>query len=195
MRTLAFDVSTATGGVAVLDGEDVIFAETFASPRGRGGEFFPVLARAVAAAGDFQRVVVGLGPGSYNGLRAALAAAEALHLARGAARVGVISALGLSETDDYFAVGDARGGVLWLARITGGRLAGEIDLLPEPEVRARLAGAGPVVTTSSALGWPVASPDPALLARRAGAPSATPLEPAYLKPPHITTPRERGKRE
>ncbi len=200
MRVLAFDASTARGTVAVVDGGDVVWAEHFDSPRGRGGELFPALERAVRAAGTFDRVVVGIGPGSYNGLRAAIAAAEALHLARGVERVGVVSARALAgETEDFFALGDARGGRLWLARITAGRVAEDFALVTPEEARARVEAEPGVARLGTAElaavpGVRVATVDGVGLARLGAREAAATGEiaPLYLKPAHITTPRGAG---
>lgn len=200
MRVLAFDCSTAQGSVAVVENGTTLFAEHFESPRGRGGEFFPALERAMLAAGRVDRVAVGIGPGSYNGLRAAIAAAEGLHIATGAERVGIVSprALACGERE-YFALGDARGGVLWLTRIVEGVVADDFELLPLAELLARL-DARPEVPRFSAAPPPgvpdvsLAAPDAVVLARLAGTgtPAARGIEPLYLKPAHITQPRVRG---
>lgn len=198
MRVLAFDGSTACGGVAVVEDGVMLFAETFASPRGRGGELFPALDRAVRATGRADRVAVGIGPGSYNGLRATIAAAEALHLAWEVPRVGVPSAAALDGGEDFFALGDARAGQLWLARITAGRVVGDFALLSAAAVRERLEIAPEVPRLATAFladftDVPVGTPDVVRLAGLAAAlePAPGPLEPLYLKPAHITQPRAR----
>jgi tRNA threonylcarbamoyl adenosine modification protein YeaZ len=199
MRVLAFDCSTTSGSVAVVDNGVTIHAESFACPRGRGGAFFPALERAVTAAGRVDRIAVGIGPGSYNGLRAAIAAAEGLHFATGAERVGIVSPRALAGgTGEFFALGDARGGVFWLVRIADGRVAGEFELLPlealvakldaRPDLRRLAAAPVPAVP-----GVVVAMPDAVTLARLAleETPATAVLEPMYLKPAHITAPRPR----
>ncbi|MGC1481201.1 MAG: hypothetical protein WA771_11895, partial [Chthoniobacterales bacterium] len=115
MRIVAFDCSTALGSVvATVDGR-VEFRVDFDSPRGRGGRFFPELERAMKAVGHPDRVAVGIGPGSYNGLRTTVAAAAGLRLATGAGLVGVLSVRCLAvEAREYFAVGDARAGQVFL---------------------------------------------------------------------------------
>jgi tRNA threonylcarbamoyl adenosine modification protein YeaZ len=197
---LAFDCSTARGSVAVVENGVTFFAEAFDSPRGRGGDLFPALDRALRSVGSVDRVAVGIGPGSYNGLRTAIAAAEGLHIATGAERVGLVSPRALDCAErEYFALGDARGGVLWVARIVDGEVAEDFELLPTPELLARLE-ARPAVPRFSAAppdGIPnvgLAAPSAEGLARLAATgPAATrAIEPLYLKPAHITQPRPRG---
>ena len=200
MKVLAFDCSTASGSVAVVDDGVTIHAESFECPRGRGGAFFPALERAMAAAGRVDRLAVGIGPGSYNGLRAAIAAAEGLHLTTGAERVGIVSPRALAGgVGEFFALGDARGGVFWLARIADGCVCGDFELLPLEALLAKL-DARPelsrLATTSlpAVPGVRVAAPDAAMLARLAldETPATAVLEPMYLKPAHITAPRPRA---
>jgi tRNA threonylcarbamoyl adenosine modification protein YeaZ len=200
MKVLAFDCSTASGSVAVVADGVTIYDERFECPRGRGGAFFPALDRAVSAAGRVDRIAVGIGPGSYNGLRAAIAAAEGLHLVTGAERVGIVSPRALAGGEgEFFALGDARGGVFWLARVAGGRIEDDFELLPLADLLARVdarpdlrrLAAGPLPTVP---GVTVAAPEAAVLARLAleEEPATSGIEPLYLKPAHITAPRPRS---
>jgi tRNA threonylcarbamoyl adenosine modification protein YeaZ len=199
VRVLAFDCSSAQGSVAVREDGEVVFAERFDSPRGRGGEFFLSLDRAIRATGRPDRIAVGVGPGSYNGLRTTVTASEALHLATGAERVAVASFLALPcEEDAYFALGDARGGVLVLARIVGREILGDFRLLPPEAVLAELEAEPlwPRLSTSPLPllpGTRVVAPDAAIIGHIAASLPAEerPIEPLYLKPAHITTPKAR----
>ncbi|MDD5200976.1 MAG: tRNA (adenosine(37)-N6)-threonylcarbamoyltransferase complex dimerization subunit type 1 TsaB [Terrimicrobiaceae bacterium] len=200
MKILAFDCSTGKGGVAVIADGATLFAERFDCPRGRGGEFFLALDRAVRATGRPDRVAVGVGPGSYNGLRASIAAAEGLHLSMGAAMVGIASPRALPCGDDeYFALGDARGGVFWLSRIGGRQVRGEIELLPLAALLERLDAEPSLPRLAAAIlpgvpGLQAVMPDPEILARLAESePDAMrDIEPLYLKPAHITKARARA---
>lgn len=195
MRVLAFDCSGPRGSVAVLDNEETVFAESFESPRGRGGALFPVLQRAIAEGGRPGRIAVGVGPGSYNGLRTALAAAEGLRLATGAELVGIASVRAFPcEELEYIVIGDARGGVFLHARIRGRSLEGDLELLEAGVLRERLgATSAPIFATSALPAFPearVMSPSAEVLARlgTVETPGSTLLEPIYLKPAHITKP-------
>ena len=199
MKVLAFDCSTARGSVAVVEGGAAVFAETFECPRGRGGAFFQVLDRAIKTAGKPDRIVVGVGPGSYNGLRAAISAAEGLRLATGADLAGVASVRALPcDAAEYAVVNDVRGDTYCFVKIRGRVVAREIELLDARSVAVRVAAErGPVFTSSPIAFLPVAAvafPDAGILARMgaAGAPSNRPLEPLYLKPAHITRPKRTG---
>lgn len=200
VKILAFDCSTARGSVAVVENGAVIFSETFDCPRGRGGAFFEVLDRAIRAAGRPARIAVGIGPGSYNGLRTAISAAEGLRLATGAELVGVASVCALPcEASEYAAVNDARGGVYYYAKIQDRRIAGGFELLSPDELAGRLdAQPGLSILASSSIEAipraAVVFPDATLIAALGmeEQPVAEPLVPLYLKPAHITLPKRTG---
>ncbi|MGH8048736.1 MAG: tRNA (adenosine(37)-N6)-threonylcarbamoyltransferase complex dimerization subunit type 1 TsaB [Chthoniobacterales bacterium] len=201
MKVLAFDCSASRGSVAVVEGSEVLFAESFDCPRGRGGEFFPALERAMKAAGRPDRVAVGIGPGSYNGLRAAISAAEGLKLATGAALVGIASVEALPcDGGEYVVVNDARGGVFCYVKIRGREIVGGIELLNADAVAERLAAeTAPIFTTALIENLPQAGlgfPDAVILARlgEGAKPGMGVLEPIYLKPAHITKPKQSGLR-
>jgi tRNA threonylcarbamoyl adenosine modification protein YeaZ len=107
--------------------------------REHASDLVPELTALLAALGARPRelglVVVGLGPGSYTGLRVAAATALGLALGSGAALVGVPSfealafgALAVGEEADVLV--DARGGHLYHARYR--RRADGVDVLAAP---------------------------------------------------------------
>ncbi len=197
MRVVAFDCSTSRGTVAgTVDGE-VVFREDFESPRGRGGRFFPVLAAAMAAVERPDRVAVGVGPGSYNGLRATVAAAAGLRLATQADLIGVesVRCLGVpAGVTEFVAVGDARGGSVFLARVRERRVVGEIELVRRADLGERLAGMG--VASVFAVGafedHAVRTPDAGVLAEiAAGEVGGTEVVPVYLKGACVTVAKKK----
>jgi tRNA threonylcarbamoyladenosine biosynthesis protein TsaB len=198
MKVLAIETSSAEGSVAVADDGRVLEVRRFLSPRGRGTELFSLLAELRPVWTGADRLAVGLGPGSYNGLRAACALAMSFQLALGLDLVVAPSPCLLdTASDDYIALGDARGGRTFYARVRQRQLDGEIELLDAAALaeRGRAATGLPFYRVGSVIGaeqLPEVHPDAAVLARLAS--GLTPvdpaeLEPLYLKPPHITTPR------
>ncbi len=95
MRILAFDTCTPTASVAVVDGE-VTLAEINASVEARHGETLlprieKVLERAGLDLASLDLLAVGIGPGSFTGVRVGLATAKGLALASGKPLRGVVS--------------------------------------------------------------------------------------------------------
>lgn len=186
MKTLAIECSSAQGSIALVENGEDAFTLEFENPRGRGGGFFAALEEAAGRCGDFEQVLVGTGPGSYNSLRASIAAAWGLARTRGAVLKGIPSVFGY-DAPEYFVIGDARAGQWFLAHIRDGILAAPIELLAPESVRTRLVEGLPVFSTTPLLeSARCESPAARLLARHWL--QAGPAEPLYLKPPHITKP-------
>jgi tRNA threonylcarbamoyladenosine biosynthesis protein TsaB len=203
MTVLALECSTARGSVA-LAGRDgrVLWRTEFTAGRGHGGKLFLALAEALRLLGEagdekLGEIVVGLGPGSYSGVRQAIAAATGLSAATGAHLAGVPSPLALeTSAPAYQAVGDARRGTFYYTAVERGVCIVGPELL---ESRAAL-----LERLAERPGWPVLAVEcdhdfgvdaqAALpLAERLRVVPASerrglPLEPLYLRPTTITLP-------
>ena len=202
MTILALETSSAEASVAVARDGVIVEVRHFTAPRGRGAELFTILEELRPLWQQADRLALGLGPGSYNGLRAACALAGSFRLALGLELVTLPSPCLLAvDEPDFIAIGDARGGRLWRAEIRARRLHGEILLLPPGEffTSTRDVAGSPIYRVGSIAGGdhlPAASPDAALLATLASdlEPTGPDFpEPLYLKPPHITQPRDQSR--
>jgi len=93
MTLLALDTSTAWASVALYDGRAVLAETTWHAQRRHGDELFPTIERMLTDArsslADVDRVAVATGPGSFTGLRVAIAAAQGIARGSGASLVGV----------------------------------------------------------------------------------------------------------
>lgn len=149
MKILALDSSTLTGSAAVLDG-GVVLAESTARVRaGHAEQMLPlvqeVLARAELTLAAVDLLAVGVGPGSFTGVRIAVATAKGLALATGLPLWGVGSLDALAEGAWALGEGvlvaalDARRGELFAAawRATAGSRAA---LLAPTNGRAEVVG-------------------------------------------------------
>lgn len=194
---LALDSSTEYGSAALLEAGHLIREVTFAGGRNKGAGAAAAMEDLSISGEIIDVVVVGTGPGSYNGIRSAVAMAWGFAKARGAILHGVSSLLALAP-GEYLAVGDARQGQFYFAHIRDGKFVVEPKLLT-PGTLKEAVGTGPVL--------PIYSPGPLNLLPNAvvASPRATLLagfasteagpqppdipRPLYLKPPHITKPR------
>ncbi|HEX9437481.1 MAG TPA: tRNA (adenosine(37)-N6)-threonylcarbamoyltransferase complex dimerization subunit type 1 TsaB [Candidatus Limnocylindria bacterium] len=93
MTLLAIDTSTAHASVALYDGRTVLAEATWYAQRRHDDHLFPEIDRLLALGGvalaDVTRVGVAIGPGSFTGVRVAIAAAQGIARASDAATVGV----------------------------------------------------------------------------------------------------------
>jgi len=195
MLTLALETSTPRGGVALFRGRELVFSESFTANRSHSSELFAVIERALASDVRPGQIVVGLGPGSYAGVRIAIAAAIGLSVATGAELIGIPSVAALEE-GEYLALGDARRGAYSFAHVRDGTMVTGPMLLTREELKGRLAESRLPIFSSEELNLPgveIKFPLVDRLGRLAlegrSIHARGTLEPIYLREPHITTPK------
>ena len=134
---LAFDTATASTVVGVLDGDTLVEAR-HDPPLGGRPEHAPRLLPLVHDVVDdwdaIDRIGVGIGPGSFTGLRIGIATARALAQARGLPLVGVstLEVIARRLQDTALAVLDARRGEAFAAAWREGeRLLAPVALRPD----------------------------------------------------------------
>jgi tRNA threonylcarbamoyl adenosine modification protein YeaZ len=172
-------------------------------PKGRlvPGAEAELIERARDLAGRFDCIAIGLGPGSYAGVRIAIATAIGLAMATGARLVGIPSVAAWEcDLDHHIAIGDARRETFYFTKVERGTCT-EGPLLTD--------AAGLLARIAALPGWPVLSaealdlapqaiiarPNALTIARLAaegrGICAEGDLEPLYLREPHITQPKVR----
>ena len=75
MKILAFELSSSRGSIAWMTSGQEPVVTRFANDRKHSGSFFEGIQKFSAEFGRPDKIVVGLGPGSYAGTRIAVAAA------------------------------------------------------------------------------------------------------------------------
>ena len=127
MLILVIDASTPVTTVA-LAREGEVLAEISASARGASEVLLPAVHAALNLAGEelaaVERLLVGVGPGTFTGIRIAAATARALSLGTGAAlsknsTLAALAAPALSCHPDVLGVLDARRGQVFAQRFSG----------------------------------------------------------------------------
>jgi tRNA threonylcarbamoyladenosine biosynthesis protein TsaB len=194
MKTLALEMSTAQGSIAWREGDKVLFDGRFAADRKHSGAFFENVQQCLERFGRPEKIVVGLGPGSYAGVRIAIATALGLRSATKAKLAGIPSICALDvKAADYCVIGDARRGTFFFAAIEGGKLIEGPILQTLTELEAKIGESTlPVYASEPLPQFPVAKlayPSASGLEEIAGLYADNidgALEPIYLREPHIT---------
>jgi tRNA threonylcarbamoyladenosine biosynthesis protein TsaB len=90
---LAVETSGRLGSVAVAAGEQILAETSFSGPMRHSSELFPALSALLARfhrkPKDIEHIYISVGPGSFTGLRIAVALAKTMHLANAAKVVAV----------------------------------------------------------------------------------------------------------
>ena len=93
-----------------------------------------------------ERIVVGTGPGSFAGIRSALAFAQGYALGRKCEVLGLPSACALAGEGCLAVVGDARQGKAWIALFDGYRLEKDVFQVNQEELMESVPATYEVVT-------------------------------------------------
>jgi len=195
---LALETSTDRGSVAVLSNGRVLYEQAFQAERGHSEQIFGCLEAVCVFCTPCDRIAIGLGPGSYSGVRIAISAAIGLSMATGAELVGLVSAAALEGDEPHYAmIGDARRGSYYYVEVSNGACDFGPVLLSAEELTAKLNGnMHPIFSDAPLADFPqaeLAFPSATRLARLAeqniGIVQRDMLEPLYLRDPHITLPK------
>jgi tRNA threonylcarbamoyl adenosine modification protein YeaZ len=197
MKILALELSTARGSLAWLD-DDAEFFRDWPNDRKNSAAFFENIYMVTKKFGPPEEIIVGLGPGSYAGTRIAISAAIGLQISFRARLVGYPSICAI-DADQYCVIGDARRKSFFFAKVRARELVDGPDLLLEAELKTRLDQLGPEVSIFCSEPLPqferalIRYPSALVLVRlaqqRQCSFSLPPLEPIYLREPHITVPK------
>src|SRR3984893_15909379 len=175
----------------------VLFSRAWPNDRKNCGPFFEHLREMQEKFGKPDTIIVGLGPGSYAGTRIAISAAIGLQTASQARLVGFPSICAIEcDAAEYCVIGDARRQSFFFARVRDNNLAEGPTLMSEAELRENLDKVDRKMSIFATENLPKferadiryrAGRIWARLARDADQISAAPpLEPMYLREPHIT---------
>lgn len=219
MKLCAVDTSTSLGSVALFEGEACVAEAAERVSNAHGESLLPMMDRVFREAGwsprDVDRFAVGIGPGSFTGVRIAVATVKGVVLATGAELVAVRSLEAMiARAEELLGVAPDRVIVAALEAIRG-EVYVEASRIPTPvclpptEVAAWLAPALEGVSEVVVVGQGSVRLEGHLTARfvddadlvfphaRGVARAASKLapidpdslEPAYVRAPEITVPR------
>jgi tRNA threonylcarbamoyl adenosine modification protein YeaZ len=214
--TLILETSTPHASLAMVAPDGSWAEREFTSDRSHQACVFGPLADLLAscAVDSIGRVLVGSGPGSYSGTRVGIAAAQGVAIASECQALALPSILAVPAADGgaaCLAIGDARRGSFWTARIAAHQMVEEPALTDTAGLIAAVASAVDQGMAVVSFEEPARFHLPVELAAavRLEFPSAARLwrawclaaeemraawtlaapQPIYLKPPHITPAR------
>jgi tRNA threonylcarbamoyladenosine biosynthesis protein TsaB len=204
---LALETSVAQATMILANASGILSQKSFRSERSQECDLFTPLQNLLSELPSDEKlsaVVVGIGPGSYNGARVGIAAAQAIAQVHGCRVAGLCSFEGVPEAfvnETIWALGDARRDSYFLMPIQNGQAQIPPKLLEEEEFSRLLAQCeGPKVTFESPERLPEnvdcleshSTAEGLLKSWLARSPEEQenllnlPVEAFYLRPPHIT---------
>ena len=199
MKILALELSSGQGSIAGLENDREPFVRLFANDRKHSGLFFENLQLCSREFGVPDGIVVGLGPGSYAGVRIAIATAIGLRAASEMKLIGIASICGMdTAAREYCVIGDARRASFFFGRVIDGRLlegpslySGAESEMKIKELSLPLYASEPLPQFPQAtLAYPSARRLAEVARHQVGEIVDTrSLEPIYLREPHITVPK------
>ena len=197
MRVLTLDAAgdSCSAGL-VVDGL-VVMERSGEGGRGQGAVLPRLVQDVLGADARLDQVAVTVGPGSFTGIRAALALAQGIGLAAGAPVVGVTLGAVLAEDEaitdgiTFWTAMRARAGHVFLQRGEAVHMH-PLDALPDPGGPVVLGGNAAAAVAERWAAHPVrvsdASPRPSTIAR-AAARHGRPPDPLYVEPPRTSAPK------
>ena len=199
VKVLALELSGPRGSLAWLDNDDAVVRE-WPNDRKNSGPFFENLLAMRRQFGPADTIIVGLGPGSYAGIRIAISAAIGLQASSHTRLLGYPSICAIEiDAKDYCVIGDARRQSFFFACVGANKLLEGPILVAENELREKLARLDRDMPIFASEALPqfgpviVRCPSASVLARLARDSNLSfaslPLEPMYLREPYVTMPR------
>jgi tRNA threonylcarbamoyl adenosine modification protein YeaZ len=192
MLDLAFDTSSSIGSIALGNDKVVVQSIEFQGPQRHSAALFPALVRLGLPRLKLRRIIVGIGPGSFSGIRVSLAAAQGIALVQGIPVVGICSAWSVAwQHKDAARLGvfaDAKRREAFCTTFCNGELEKETYLLPMADIEEHAKQFTLAVSSEPLPGiptrvYPRAQDLLALPESLSGWVTKQPLEPIYLREP------------
>jgi tRNA threonylcarbamoyladenosine biosynthesis protein TsaB len=138
MLDLAIETSTSRGSIALGNDKVVVQSIDLGSAQRHSASLFPALTRIGLPRLKIRRIIVGIGPGSFSGIRVGIAAAQGIALAQDVPVVGICSAWSIAAQLPHVTrlgiFADAKRREAFCTSFTNGALERSTYLLPMVEL-------------------------------------------------------------
>ncbi len=149
-NTLIIDRSTDKSSVALFNDSGLVRSQNLDSLSLRGGDWVCQV-RDFVNSEQLARIIVGTGPGSFAGIRAALAFAQGYAIGSKCEVLGLSSPAAFALPSGPIAVvGDARRGMYWVALFDGPRLIGSVFQVDGDTLHKRVPQGVKIITPDAA---------------------------------------------
>jgi tRNA threonylcarbamoyl adenosine modification protein YeaZ len=146
VATLVIDRSTKLQSAAIVSDEGDVKAVEFGGTDSRSGAWAEELLAFISDV-KIDRIAVGTGPGSFAGIRAALAFAQGYSVGSGCEVLGLPSACALVDgAAPLTVIGDSRRGRFWIATFDGYKMIGDVVQVDRETLPKRVARGVDVVS-------------------------------------------------
>jgi tRNA threonylcarbamoyl adenosine modification protein YeaZ len=192
MLDLAIDTSSSVGSIALGNESVVVQAIEFRGPQRHSAALFPALTRLGIPRLKLRRIIVGIGPGSFSGIRVGLAAAQGIALAQNIPVIGICSAYSVAmqhrKVTRLGVFADAKRREAFCTAFKNGEIERETFLIPMADIAEHVSKFTLAVSAEPLAGVPTqcharAQDFLALPEKFAGFVRRQPLEPIYLREP------------
>jgi tRNA threonylcarbamoyl adenosine modification protein YeaZ len=192
MLDIAIDTSASVGSIALGNAQVVVQSIEFKGPQRHSASLFPALVRLGIPRLKLRRIIVGIGPGSFSGIRVSLAAAQGIALVQNIPVVGICSAYSVGaqhkEVTRLGVFADAKRREAFCTVFANGELEKETYLIPMADIEDHASKFTLAVSAEPLAGiptrtYPRARDLLALPDNLSGWVTQQPLEPIYLREP------------
>lgn len=143
MAILSIETSCGQGSVALKEQGGSIKSRSFEGGQRHSTMLFPELEALGIKESPIEKIIIGVGPGSFSGIRVAIAAAQGIALAKNCPVVGICSAWSVAMQKSHVTrlgvFADARRGERYVTIFANGKMECETFLVANESVEEMLS--------------------------------------------------------
>jgi len=198
MLDLAIETSSSKGSIALGNDKVVVQSIDLTPGQRHSASLFPALTRLGLPRLTIRRIIVGIGPGSFSGIRVGIAAAQGIALVQNIPVLGICSAwsaaVQMPQVTRLGVFADAKRKEAFCTAFANGQMERSTYLLPMAEIEDHVSKFTLAVSAEPLPGvatrvYPRARDLLSFPENFAGWITGQPLEPIYLREPTVALPK------